>query len=741
MSNSDELSESEIRDLLQQNIDMSAYESQVYLALVRNGKQSMKALAEESAVPKQRVYDIVEDLRERGFVELDDSYPKKAYAIEPTKTLGPIQSQIEQVQTRLEDLHKTVSDIESGVAQFKNRSTIEKYISELLTAAENTVFLLTSFERLKEFESELRSLDGVQIRLVISNLDEHKIDGDAITLSRSTESIADHVRGTSRSEPFVMSVDRDSGFFWPNAPSSGAQEGFYVTDNELAFLFDRFLSDSIWPLAYPVNPDAEQELPDLPARYFRIRDCLADLRVLANEVPLESLSVSFDGYDNVSGEQISREGTLSGFYYSKFDDQAYLELSVEDGTRSITVGGWKSQQEDYKAHRIEIERRLDWTDEVFDDETCEYVETCRSELPAEPSEVSAVVGFDGYIDHIRRLVGERKSPRVYDEIEEFDTVRGMFTRATAAEKTLQFEWVESERLPGGHTAHVGQSFTELGYDLQLLGYFGQPMRAEFEAAFPEASLLSLGQPTVTEYLQFEDGKILFTESRTHQALNWETLCEYVPLEDMVGYLDGTDIVSIGGWPLIPEISTIWEGLGEQVYPRLDSPPSDLLVMVGETDRLRETTLRSHLESLETLDDRIPVTVVTTGEQSVHLGEVLLGSTGGQQSLPSLATELREAISVTRLAITSSHESVLATGGDAFRVRAPSVQNPAEEGTFEDHFTAGVALGLAEGVSEASALVLGSAFGGYFKQYQETPTFDQLASFLGSYVDVAETPAT
>ena len=736
MSNPEDLSESAIRDSLKQNIDMSEYESQVYLALIRNGKQSMKAIAEESQVPKQRVYDIVEDLREQGFVELDDSYPKKAYAVDPTKTLGPIQQQINQVQTRLEELHKTVSDIESGVAQFKNDATIEKYVSELLRSAENTVFLLTSYERLNEFEEELLSLEDVQVRLVVSNLDEHTIEDGVISLTHPVESVADHVRGTPRSEPFVLSVDRNSGFFWPNTTDTQNQEGFYVTDTELAFLFDRFLSDSIWPLGYPVNTDTEQSAPELPSRYFRLRDCLADLRVLTREFPLESVRISFDGYDTVTGEQVSLSGTLSGFYFSEFDDQAYLEVTLDstdgDGTRMVTVGGWKSQHEDYRAHQIDLEQHPEWQSDVLDEQTHAHVDTCLSELPAEPSAVGTVVGFDGYIDHIRRLVGERKSPRMYEEIENFDTVREMFTRASSTEKTLQFEWVESERLPGGHTAHVGQFFTELGYETRLLGYFGQPIRAEFDEALPDAELLSLGQPTVTEYVQFEDGKFLFTESRNHQALNWETLCEYVPLEDMVAYLEEIDIVSIGGWPLIPEISTIWEGLGQQVYPELESPPKDVLVLANEIGRLRETTLRSDLESLSALDNRIPVTVVTTGEQSDDLSDVYLDSSSGQQSLPARADALRDAIGISRLAITASRESALASADESLRVRAPRIANPAEEGTFEDHFTAGIALGLAEGVSDASALVLGSALGGYFKQYQESPSFDELEGFLETY---------
>jgi sugar-specific transcriptional regulator TrmB len=737
MSGYEDLDESEIRDSLQRHVDMSEYESQVYLALVRNGKQSMRELSEASGVPKQRVYDIVEELRDKEFVELDDSYPKKAYAVDPTKTLGPIQTHVEQVQNALEEFHKSVSDVDSGVAQFRNRSTIEKYVTELLDSAERTIFLMTSVDRLRIFEDALRDNSDVQIRVVLTDLEEGHVVDDRIDINSPVREFADYVRGTVRSEPLVLSVDRNAGFFWPSTADARRrpQEGFYVADEELAFLFDRFLSDTVWPLAYPVNPD-QRRSTTLPHRYYRIRDCLTDLEVLTDSVPLRTLTVQLEGYDNVSGEQVTREGRLAGYYASEFDDRAYLEVDVvEDGaeqSQTVTVGGWYSRGEDYMATSIKLEKHEDWSAEELDDETLAHIETCRTELPEGIDGGDVIVGFDGYIDYIRSLVGERKSPRMYDEIGEFDTLREMITRASAQDKTLQFEWVESRRLPGGHTAHVGQVLDTVGYDTQLVGFFGQPIRDEFSEAFDDDALLSLGQPTVTEYLQFGDGKVLFTDSEGHQALNWETLREYVPLEDIADQLDETDLVSIGGWALIPEISTIWEGMYEQVYPLLSSPPDDIVVCTSDVQRLRETTLRSDLESLRILDDAIPVTVVSTSEQAAHLGDVLLSGDRGKRALPATAESLRREIDVSRFAVTSAKESVLAGPDGSQRIRSALISDPAEEGTFEDHFSAGIALGRAESLSDGSTLALGSAVASYFKQYQETPSLSDIRTFLDTY---------
>lgn len=740
MDRSSDLSLSDIRESLQRNIDMSEYQSQVYLALIQNGKQTMKEVADASDVPKQRVYDIVEELRDRGFVELNDSYPKRAYAIDPSKTLAPIQQQIEDIQNDLKERHRSVSDVDSGVAQFRSRTTINKYVSELLTSAERTVFLLTSLDRLQTFEDELRSLDDVQVRIVLTGLDETDIQDGAVSLNSPVQEFADHVRGTVQTEPFVLSVDRSNGFFWPNVRER-TQEGFYVTDEELAFLFDQFLSDSVWPRSYPFETSSDQSSPQLPVQYFRIEDCLDDLSRLTEQLPIDALMVEFDAIDRVSGTQVTREGTLTGFYHSEFDDSAYLEVDLGEvdsiSGQTVTVGGWTSTREDFRAERIQLRERDDWSRGAFDTETLSHLENCQQQLPDELAQRSVFVGFDGYIDHIRHLVGERKSPRMYDEISEFDTLRQMMTRATGKERTLQFEWVEGDRLPGGHTAHVGSALDTLGYESQLVGYFGHPIEEEFQERFREESMLSLGEPTVTEYVQFSDGKLLFTDSNTHQALNWETLREYIPPEELARYLDESDLVSIGGWSLITEIPTIWEGLHEQIVPRVSSLPEDILVCATDVSHLNDTTIRSDLESLDALDRSIPVTLVTTGEQAEFLADVLLPEDRSEQTLANTTQELRKTIGISRFAVASKKESVLATSSNVFRMQAIEILDPAEEGTFEDHFSAGLAVGLTQGLDDEAAFALANVLAAYFKQHQRPPEIDELHTSIDEYIESGE----
>jgi len=735
MEDTQQLDETTIRRLLQENVGMSEYEADVYFALIQKGKQSMKELADVSGVPKQRVYDIVDDLREEGFVELDDSYPKKAYAIEPEETFKPIESRLTTVRDRLQDLHKAVSNIESGVAQFQTLSSITKYVSTLIESAENTIFLLSSRERIALFEEELQGLENTQIRLVLTDIDD--LD-DSVDNLQALE-VVDHVRTTPLSEPFVLSVDRDGGFFWPE--SSGIEvnvkhEGYYVTNSELAFLFDRFLSDSIWPLANPVEYDEADE-STLPGTYYRLQDCLTDLRTITAEQPTESIGIEFDGYDTDTEERVTIRGTLTEFYTSLFDSRAYLELvpeSSEDISEStITVGEWNTQTEDYKAYRIELFEEPSWQWGEMEIETREAVDKCLEEFPKEITPQSVAVGFDGYIDHVRHLVGERKSAQMFDQLAHFDSYHEMVGHAKVSDRTLKFEWVEEERIAGGHTAHFTGSVKSLGHDVTSVGFFGEPIRDEFDTLFDNGDALSLGEPTLTEYIYFDDGKIMYTEA-SPQTLNWEMLQQYASLEQITDALEGVSLVSIGGWALQSGIPTLWEGMSEEVIPNLESPPEQILVCVTEINRLTETTLRSDLESLYRLDDRIPVTLVVTRDQATHLAEVLLPQESGRVATPTIASDLSTNLDVDRVVICSTSESVLGTNGDTIAVRTPEITDPAEEGTLEDHFTAGFGVGLIEDLSPKNTVVLGNAVAGYYKQHRTVPDVSDLREFLETYRD-------
>lgn len=721
-----------LRETMEANVDFTTYETEVYLALVRGGAQTMTEIAETSDVPKQRVYDIVEELQNRGFVEVIDDYPKKAYAVDPSEALTSIRDRLSQAEEYLEELYDTIDTVESGIALFKSESTIKRYIQELLQTAERDILLLLPVGRLSTVADELSQCEDQQIRLILSNVSPESNDIDELDIS--IPDTVDEVRIASNREDFVLTVDRRRGLYWVQE-GRGYQDsegqGYYVTNPSLTMVLDRFVSESIWPLARAVAGGSQR--PSLPKQYIRIRDCLADISVLTDSRPVDSFNVSLEGYDTETGEQVSLEGTLTSYYFTEYDIRSSFTLNVSSDASDIesslvTVGGVGTRNVDYAAHNIELRENGVTHADAIDDETARHLDACRSELPTEFGTKPVVTCFDAFIDRMREFV-HRGSRTDYERIRNFDSFREALVRFEASEDAPRIEWRETETEPGGHVAHVGGVFDEMGYDVTLLGQLGNPIRSEFTRTFRDQKLISLGQTTSTDYVWFDDRKFLLTEPNP-EVLDWERITERIDPSVLADHINGTGILTIGTWFATPKLPEILDGLRTNLWPLLNSPPPHVHIHPGEINHLSDEEIREGCESFAALDETVPVTVSANRSQTRQFRDALVGKDPDDAS-PTVE-QVRKAMGVTRFVLHSQRGATLASPDETITVKAPQVVNPRQIRNVVAHFISGLALGLAEGMSDGAALVLANSVASYFMRHDKAPTPRELRSFVAEY---------
>jgi hypothetical protein len=68
-------------------LGLNAYEGNVYLALLGRSGQTSTQLASRAEVPRQRVYDVLESLEEKGLCTGRDTSPRTFFAVDPRKAL------------------------------------------------------------------------------------------------------------------------------------------------------------------------------------------------------------------------------------------------------------------------------------------------------------------------------------------------------------------------------------------------------------------------------------------------------------------------------------------------------------------------------------------------------------------------------------------------------------------------------------------------------------------------------
>lgn len=474
-----------LRRTLEEHMGLSPYEMDVYLALVRGGKQSMKKIADESGMPKQRVYDIVQELQSERLIEVVDEHPTQAYAIDPTEALDPLEERLTTAQRQLERLHETVDEVDGGVEQ------------------------------------------------------------------------------------------------------------------------------------------------------------------------------------------------------------------------------------------------------PCDEETSRYANACSEALPETLDPQRVVFGFDGFVDRVREAVESRSGSTSYEPMSQLGSFGERITSSTAGGSSCTVEWVGHETRAGGHTAHLGRAFSALGSDPTLIGTFDHPVQPPFETALGEHTLISIGTPTYTDAVEFDDGKLLLTDTGRQATLDWSALCEEIGLTTLAEHIDGAELLGIGYWGMIPSMPTIWDGVRSDLWPLLDSPPENLLVDTADVRQLTTERLETGLEALGRLDDTVPVVLSANRAELMTLARSF-DDEPGVRSLDSAARLVRDEIGVTRIVGHSPKQATLATVAGTSSVQVPYTNTPELTTSAGDHFNTGVALGLLLGLSDGATLVVANAVAGYFVRNGCPPTYPELRAFVSNY---------
>ncbi|MDG5761951.1 hypothetical protein QA600_21760 [Natronococcus sp. A-GB1] len=369
--------------------------------------------------------------------------------------------------------------------------------------------------------------------------------------------------------------------------------------------------------------------------------------------------------------------------------------------------------------------------DAFDEETAAHVTACRDAVPTTPPNAELTFGFDGFIDNVRELVDVRHDAENYTPMRELGAFGDRIRRSADADSSVSTEWHRSGRRAGGHVAHLSRATGTVGFDPTMLGTFGIPSDPVFDDEFEQYERYTLGEPTITDAVEFDDGKLLLQETGSQRRLNWERLCDRVGIETLADAVDGATVLGIGYWANIPELPTIWNGLATELWPLLSEPPESVFLDPADIRQLSTERLRSGLEPLAELDDTVPVTVSANRAETAVLARPR-STERHDGTLRDAAERARDALGVTRYAAHSSSASALAGPETTARVAVPQTDDPVLTTSAGDHFTAGLVLAHLIGITNGPSLVLGNALAGHFVRNGAPPTYEELLTFVDRY---------
>lgn len=351
------MDEGELETALKES-GLTQYQAAAYLALLDLGAAPAAEIAEMSAVPGPRIYDVLRDLESRGYVELYKQGQLHARVRDPSSIIETIENRVDRFERAKVGIRERWErpDIEHyAVSIVKRRATAYERAAEAIAAAETRIKLAVDRSLYERFLDPVRSARarGAHVKVCLWT-----DPGADIALDREAfEGACTEVRHRDLPSPFVALVDRETVCFAPNTSSTN-EYGVIVHDPSHAYVFNVFFQTSLWSdweTVFPPDPD------DRPLEFVDIRECVGEVRGLIERGA--TVRARVHGIDVETGDPVDIEGEIvetgirSPACRVDVPDASLngvASLTIETGEKTVTAGGWGAMLEDVEAIRVTV---------------------------------------------------------------------------------------------------------------------------------------------------------------------------------------------------------------------------------------------------------------------------------------------------------------------------------------------------------------------------------------------------
>ncbi|MCL9816237.1 HTH-type sugar sensing transcriptional regulator TrmB [Natronocalculus amylovorans] len=340
----------ELRQTLErvgERFNLGEYEIDAYLAVLEHGELTASEIADSTDIPQPRVYDTVRSLSDRGLVELRESRPMKIVAVDPEDSFGDIQSSFVEMVDELGARYTAPARDTEAVSLVKSRSTILRYIEEIIDNAEYELALSLTPDLLRRFapQMETKIEQGVSIELLVTPASRAPDPAEFDYLSVAT--IARARRGITT--PVLAVADGEYSIYATQDALRDDQDRYGVIFNRsaLGFLVSGFFGTVLWTTAETLIADGKER--PFPRRYASIRRAVKDIRELGGE-----FYATVEGRDIETGKPTVIQGKVVDVAFQ--DTEEVASLTVETANGRVEVGGLVAALEDIEGQEIRIGR-------------------------------------------------------------------------------------------------------------------------------------------------------------------------------------------------------------------------------------------------------------------------------------------------------------------------------------------------------------------------------------------------
>ncbi len=356
----------------------------------------------------------------------------------------------------------------------------------------------------------------------------------------------------------------------------------------------------------------------------------------------------------------------------------------------------------------------------------------------------SLVGFDGFVDSIIHVVDKRHS-MAHDDYERIHTIPEYAARCgAAANRSANLELVVRDTRFGGNGPLLSSALGSLGSPVIYIGAVAteddwnkvDPIYQPFVDLCEQ--VIPLCPPGRTDALEFDDGKIMLGKPESVQRVTWERIKEVVGLEKLIEIIDDVSLISVVNWTLVGGVPGIWEGLCNDIFPKL-TKKRDRRIFIDLSDPAKRTDsdIDHAMKLIQQLQQHIPVTLGLNLAESGRVGRVIGVEAYDDEHNRSLSSMVPEAAMIIReklgLDCVVIHQHTGAGGadstGESHWFAGPYTRKPRISTGAGDHFGGGFSFAQMAGLSLGESLAAACGVAGAYVRDAASPSRERLIEFL------------
>ena len=358
----------------------------------------------------------------------------------------------------------------------------------------------------------------------------------------------------------------------------------------------------------------------------------------------------------------------------------------------------------------------------------------------DPSILSMVIGFDGFVDEIIHVVDKRLDSKNFTRVNTIEALAKRIEKASGLSTNI--ELVPTVKKIGGNGPIMCNALSKHNPDITYIGALGYPsIDNVFKTMENKVKLHTIATNGHTDALEFDDGKLLLGKMASLNDVTYERLEESYGKENLISLLNKTNMLATVNWSMLPNLTSMWKKLISDILPqlpkRLNKPV--FFVDLADPEKREKEEIQEALYLLKEFKSKFFVVLGVNKKEAYDIANELdLFDSESlkhmQVSLEDLNNELYEHLEIDCVVIHPVDRSSCVIDKTFYTEEGPYIQKPKLSTGAGDNFNAGFVLGLLLGLQPDEALLTGMATSGYYVRNAKSPTYEELINFLSDWVN-------